>query len=211
MMELVFPQLLACCAHTKSDYWERLFENLAYGKSPPQCYIETHFLCKVKAFRYDLTTPMSDEKRHQEIVSLLVANGSPTPERALVWDAQMIHETPTRWNMLGKKDNKVDHLYRYIHRTTKKHRLDARQQDELRRIVMSMFLCGTLNGDDVVLTDGVITDITSITFNGVGDPSCVAVYKTEVPGKQATPSRTLTSDWKRYVSGYERSSRRYLN
>ena len=55
--EIVYPIFLECCQFTDDKFWENVFEDLAYGKTPYGTYISKDFLCcsyKKKEFSYKI-------------------------------------------------------------------------------------------------------------------------------------------------------------
>jgi hypothetical protein len=43
--EIIYPIFLECCQYADDTFWENIFEDLAYGKSPYGTYISKDFLC----------------------------------------------------------------------------------------------------------------------------------------------------------------------
>jgi hypothetical protein len=55
--EIVYPVFLECCEFSVDSFWENIFEDLAYGKTPYGKYINKNFLCcsyKNKEFSYKI-------------------------------------------------------------------------------------------------------------------------------------------------------------
>ena len=55
--EIIYPIFLECCQFTDDKFWENVFEDLAYGKTPYGTYISKDFLCcsyKKKEFSYKI-------------------------------------------------------------------------------------------------------------------------------------------------------------
>ena len=42
--EIVYPVFLECCEFSVDSFWENIFEDLAYGKTPYGTYINKNFL-----------------------------------------------------------------------------------------------------------------------------------------------------------------------
>ena len=56
--ELLYPIFLECCQYTSDIFWENIFEDLAYGKTPYGTYVSKNFLIcnnKKKNFSYKIT------------------------------------------------------------------------------------------------------------------------------------------------------------
>ena len=55
--EIIYPIFLECCQYTTDIFWENVFEDLSYGKTPYGTYITKDFLCcnyKEKEFSYKI-------------------------------------------------------------------------------------------------------------------------------------------------------------
>ena len=55
--EIVYPVFLECCEFATDSFWDNVFEDLAYGKTPYGTYINKNFLCcsyKNKEFSYKI-------------------------------------------------------------------------------------------------------------------------------------------------------------
>lgn len=71
--EIVYPIFLECCQYTNDIFWENIFEDLAYGKTPYGTYISKDFLCcnyKDKEFSYKIEKKNS-EQLYEDIYLLL--------------------------------------------------------------------------------------------------------------------------------------------
>ena len=72
--EIVYPIFLECCQYTTDTFWENVFEDLAYGKTPYGTYISRDFLCcsyRKKDFSYKIERKET-RKVYEEVHNLLV-------------------------------------------------------------------------------------------------------------------------------------------
>ncbi len=63
--DIVYPIFIECCSYATDTFWETIFEDLAYGKTPYGTYISKDFLsCKYKKkdFSYKI------ERKHPQII-----------------------------------------------------------------------------------------------------------------------------------------------
>ena len=63
--EILYPFFIECCQYACDNYWETIFQELAYGKTPYGSYISKDFLCcnyKNKEFIYKI------EKKEPKII-----------------------------------------------------------------------------------------------------------------------------------------------
>ena len=71
--EIIYPVFLECCQYTNDIFWENIFEDLAYGKTPYGTYISKDFLCcnyKDKEFSYKIEKKPSNQL-YSDIYGLL--------------------------------------------------------------------------------------------------------------------------------------------
>ena len=71
--EIVYPIFLECCQYAENTFWENIFENLAYGKTPYGTFISKDFLCcnyKKKEFSYKIERKCS-KLLYQEVYNIL--------------------------------------------------------------------------------------------------------------------------------------------
>ena len=76
--DIVYPIFIECLQFTEDIFWENIFEDLAYGKTPYGTYISKDFLCckyKKKDFSYKIER--KDPKILYEEVYNLLANKFP--------------------------------------------------------------------------------------------------------------------------------------
>lgn len=67
---VVYPILLRCCEFTSDIFWETIFKDLAYGKTPYGTYIHNdHFCCgyKGKEFSYNLLSTTDAAVLHNDL------------------------------------------------------------------------------------------------------------------------------------------------
>ena len=72
--EIVYPIFLECCQYTTDIFWENVFEDLSYGKTPYGTYITKDFLCcnyKDKEFSYKIEKNKDTEQLYNDIFNLL--------------------------------------------------------------------------------------------------------------------------------------------
>jgi hypothetical protein len=71
--EIIYPVFLECLQFTNDFFWENIFEDLAYGKTPYGTYINKDFLCcnyKDKEFSYKIEKK-EPEQLYNDILFLL--------------------------------------------------------------------------------------------------------------------------------------------
>ena len=69
----VYPIFLQCCVLCSDPFWETVFNDLVYGKTPCGTYIHNNFLCcgyKNKEFTYKIDEEIDAQVLHDDIMSL---------------------------------------------------------------------------------------------------------------------------------------------
>ncbi len=72
--EIIYPIFMECCQYTTDAFWENVFEDLSYGKTPYGTYISKDFLCcsyRKKDFSYKIERKEA-KKVYDEVHTLLV-------------------------------------------------------------------------------------------------------------------------------------------
>ena len=71
--DILYPIFLECLQYTTDTFWENIFEDLAYGKTPYGTYINKNFLCcnyKNKEFSYKIEKKNADQL-YNDVFNLL--------------------------------------------------------------------------------------------------------------------------------------------
>ena len=72
--EILYPIFISSLEYVKDVFWKSIFEDLAYGITPYECYITNHHLCcslKNKEFSYNIKESKDPEIVYKSVFSLL--------------------------------------------------------------------------------------------------------------------------------------------
>ena len=121
--ELVYPIFLECQAHCKDSFWENLFYELAYGKTPLGVYIYKNFLCcsyKGKEFTYKIERK-NPETIYEELYGLLtqklgiLSQQEKHSKRVMFQDIEKnMKENRQEWSNIRKKNIKDTMYEKYV-------------------------------------------------------------------------------------------------
>ena len=171
--EIIYPVFLECCEFSTDSFWENMFEDLAYGKTPHGTYINKNFLCcsyKNKEFSYKI------EKKdplllYNDVYNLLVKKLGLLSVRDKLnkkIDFNNIEEdlknARKNWNNIRKKNIKDLLIENYVINMKNKYNLNVSQSRKLISTIFIGLIFKVFSVKDINYDDGVITSIDGITF-----------------------------------------------
>lgn len=172
--EIVYPIFLDCCQYATDIFWESVFEDLAYGKTPYGTYISKDFLCcsyKRKEFSYKIEK--KDPKRiYKDVYDLLTNKLGLLSQREKVKKRLEFHdmeesikESRQTWTSIRKKSAKERLIEQYVIEMRKKHLLTIKQARYLLSIIFVAMMFKAITSKDIDYVDGKIQNINGIDFD----------------------------------------------
>ena len=138
--EIIYPFFLQCCKFTQDLYWEIVFENLAYGKTPYGTYLTDDYFCcnfKNKDFSYKLDKE-NPEKIYKDIYKLLVKKLNLVSHNERLEKIKKIteienekKESRQNWTSIKKKSVKDLFIEKYAIEMKNKYNLTVEQTNYL--------------------------------------------------------------------------------
>lgn len=215
--EVIYPIFLECCQYTDDVFWENVFEDLAYGKSPYGTYISKDFLCcsyKKKEFSYKIEK--KDAKViHDEVYNLLTKKLGLLSQREKVKKKkaftdleETIKESRKNWSDIRKKNIKELLVELYVTHMKTKHSLSLKQARYLMSIIMLALVFKVITADDIDYRDGRIYNIDGIDFEEKKVIIQRDLYDLEVNfGTNIVMNKKLMSEnWEKYLKDLEKIS-----
>jgi hypothetical protein len=171
--EIIYPFFLECCQHADDSFWEEIFQDLAYGKTPCGVYINKDFLCcsyKGKEFSYKIERKNSIEL-YKDIYTLLTERLGILSQREKNkkrFDFRRfekdIKELRHEWTNIRRKYVK-DVLYeKYVIEMKKKYCLSVKQCKYLLAVIIISIMFRTINTKDIYYQNDEIQHIDGIVF-----------------------------------------------
>jgi hypothetical protein len=172
--EILYPVFLECLQFINDAFWENIFEDLAYGKTPYGTYISKDFLCcnyKDKEFSYKIEKK-DPETLYNDIYSLLgkklgILSLRDKTNRQI--DFQNIEnelkECRKNWANIRKKNIKDLLIERYVLNMKTKYSLSYKQSQTLLSTIFIGLVFKVISVKDIKYSDGSITEIDGITFD----------------------------------------------
>jgi hypothetical protein len=169
--EIIYPIFLECCQFTDDKFWENVFEDLAYGKTPYGTYISKDFLCcsyKKKEFIYKIEKKLPKDV-YNDVYDLLTNKlGLLSPlekskKRKIFKDIEEdITESRKNWNDIKKKNIKELLIELYVARMKNTHSLTLKQARYLLSIIFVGMIFKVITNKDVDYKNGKIENIDGI-------------------------------------------------
>lgn len=171
--EIAYPVFLRCIEHCVDKFWEKIFKDLAYGKSPYSIYFHNGYLChgKSKKCKYidisDDTTP--SYVLYKNVYKLLNENaGITSPNERLYrkhhFNSNIINNS-FDWSDIKKKTTKDILIELFALEMKNKYKLTIMQCRFLISIISGLLTFKTITSDDIEMKDGVIFKIEGIEFS----------------------------------------------
>ena len=171
--EIIYPVFLECCKFSTDSFWENMFEDLAYGKTPHGTYINKNFLCcsyKNKEFSYKIERKDPIEL-YTDIYNLLTRKLGMMSHMEKIKKRIDFHETESRikefrqdWGNIRKKNIKDLLVERYVIDMKNKHSLTVKQATYLLSIIFIAIVFKVITSKDIEYSDNKIQNIDGIEF-----------------------------------------------
>lgn len=171
--EICYPVFLECCHYTQDIFWEKIFEDLAYGQPPYGTYINKDFLCcsyKKKEFTYKIER--KDPKiLYEEIYDLLINKLGLLSQReklkkrlAFQNIEENMKDSRKEWGNIRKKNIKNLLIEQFVIRMREKHNITLKQAKYLLSIIFLASVFRVITSKDIEYKNGQIQSIKGIDF-----------------------------------------------
>lgn len=208
--DLVYPIFLECCQFATDIFWENIFEDLAYGKTPYGTYISKDFLCcsyRNKDFSYKIE--QKDPKViFNELYNLLSAklgllsqSEKVTKRKAFKDLENTMKDTRKNWNDIKKKNIKELLIELYVTDMQTKHSLSTKQAKHLLFIIFIAIVFKAITNNNINYENNRIQHIEGIDFVKKQIIIKKNLYKLEVSfAPNIVMDKKLMSDnWDKYL------------
>ena len=209
--EIIYPIFTECMPHAADKFWETVFEDLAYGKTPHGVYISKESLIcgyKKKDFCYKIDQTQDPKLVHDDVYKLLNERLGllSTSERAAKMAefhriAESLQEKNMEWSKIKKKNTKDQLIEIFVASMKDEHSLSLKRARQLLAVIFIAMMFKVISAKDINYSDGKIHSIEGITF-AKGDFSMDKnIYSGVVDfAPEAIPEKPLMSDaWGEYL------------
>ncbi len=215
--EIVYPIFLECCPYATDTFWENVFEDLAYGKTPYGTYISKDFLCcsyRKKDFSYKIERKEAKQV-HDEVYHLLMTKlGLFSPqERVRQKKAFDDLESNMRfsrnsWSSIRKKSIKELLIELFVTKMKNKYSLSLKQSRYLLSAIFMAMVFKVITSDDIEYENGGIQAIDGINFSEGHVVITRDLYDLNVSTipKLALEKKRMSDNWTKYLKELRRNS-----
>lgn len=171
--EILFPIFLECIKYTDDIFWENVFEDLSYGKTPYGTYISKNFFCcnyKDKGFNYKIEEDKDPQELYNDIYTLLVkklcllSQKDKIKKRLDFFNIEEDKDMKKTWSSIRKKNIKDLLIENYVISMKNKHYLTFKQARYLISIIYIGMIFKVITVKDIDYNDGKINNILGIEF-----------------------------------------------
>lgn len=171
--EILYPMFLECLEYATDNFWENVFEDLAYGKSPYGTYISKNFLCcnyKNKEFSYKIENKNA-EQLYNDVYNLLTKKLGLLSVRDKLNKKidffnieEELKNTRKNWNSIRKKNIKDLLIENFVINMKNEYSLTISQTKKLISNIFIGMIFKIINVKDINYSDGEIKSIQGIRF-----------------------------------------------
>lgn len=212
--EIIYPIFLECCQFANDRFWENIFEDLAYGKSPYGTYISKDFLCcnyKDKEFSYKIERK-EPESLYNDIYILLAKKLGLLSQKDKIKkkiDFYNIHndnkENKT-WSSIRKKNIKDLLLENYVIDMKKRYSLSITQTKYLLSVIFIAMIFKVVTVKDIEYEDGKIINIDGIDIKKKNIDIKRDIYniETEFNTCNFVEPNLMSDNWNKYITNLKK-------
>lgn len=214
--EILYPIFLECCVFAVDNFWENIFEDLAYGKPPYGTYISKDFLCcgyQKKDFSYKIERK-DPEQLYTEVYKLLSGKlGLLSPQEKISQQKKFdTYENSIRisrdsWTSIRKKSTKELFIELFVTRMKNEHSLSLKQSRHLLEVILMAMVFKTIESGHVNYSNGAIQSIDGITFSKGKINIAYDLYNLDITtvAELPTDKKLMSDNWTQYLKELKRS------
>jgi hypothetical protein len=208
--EIIYPIFLECCQYSNDIFWENIFEDLAYGKTPYGTYISKGFLCcnyKDKEFSYKIEQKDS-EQLYKDIYLLLSKKLGLLSQRDKMKKKidffnieEHLKEGRKNWSSIRKKNIKDLLIENYVLDMKNKHLLTLKQTQYLLSIIFIAMIFKVITVKDIHYENGKIEHIDGIEIKHKEINILRDIYNTETTLNNCIiiEPNLMSDNWEKYL------------
>jgi len=215
--DILYPIFLECCQYTKDNFWENIFEDLAYGKTPHGAYISKDFLCcshRHSDFSYKIerkdARQVYDEVYNLLTVKLGLFSQRERVKRRKAWSLleESLRDSRKDWNSIRRKNVKELLIEMYVIRMKAKHHLSLKQARYLLSTICMAMVFRGITANDIHYEEGAIQTIDGIDFKKrkVIINRDLHKFETSLSVAETSEKKVMLENWTKYLRDLEKSA-----
>jgi hypothetical protein len=169
---ILYPFFLVTSANQKSEFWKNVYENLAYGISVENCYIQNNALCySNEKITLSVKLDQSDPSLEDNIYNMLIDNNLLSDsEKNMIKIDSFIHkymenQHDNKWFNIKKKNIKDIILEKYVITQKKTNNLSNKQTKQLLTFLIVALLFKSITHTEITFSNNTISNIDGIEFS----------------------------------------------
>jgi hypothetical protein len=209
--EIIYPVFLECSALAIDKFWENIFIELSYGRTPYGTYISKNFLCcnyKGKEFSYKIENK-DVEQLHNDIYQLLntklgLLSQNEKLKKRINFDdlEENIKESRKTWVNIRKKNIKDLLIENYVIKMKNSYELTFTQSKHLLSFILISIIFKITTAKDIDFRDGQIHSIKGISFKDKEVIIDKDLYDTENMSRATQivfDKKMMSDNWMKYI------------
>lgn len=168
--EILYPVFLACCMYLDEPLWKSVFEDLAYGICPYECFINKGYLCcsnKTKGFIYNIKSKKEPKLMCEEIKKLFMEKLNilnTDIDKCIDCDL----ESNIKWSQIKRKNIRDFMILNFLVKNKRDYNLSKEAIDKLQKTIKIGIIFKTISNEDIIMENGHIKSINNIEINNDG-------------------------------------------
>jgi hypothetical protein len=213
--EIIYPIFLECCQFTNDIFWENIFEDLAYGKTPYGTFISKDFICcnyKDKEFSYKIEKK-NPEQLYNDIYLLLAKKLGLLSQRDKLKKKidfynieEEIKEGRKNWSSIRKKNIKDLLIENYVIDMKNKYLLSIKQSKYLLSIIFIAMVFKVITVKDIHYENGKIEHIDGIELKKkqINVKRDIYNVETQINNCILIESNLMSDNWEKYINSLKK-------
>jgi hypothetical protein len=214
--QIIYPIFIKCCEFIDDPFWENIFYNLSFGKTPYGTYISKDFLCcnyKSKEFSYKIEIK-EPSKIYNEIYNLLTNKlglyscKEITKKRTEFFEYEdNINESKyLSWCNIKKKNVKDMLIEKFVIEMKDEYMLSYKQARYVLSIIYIALIFKVITTKDINYNDGKIISICGLEFSHKKVILTKNLYNIEEFNDNIESSKTkMYYEWDKYLKDIKKN------
>jgi len=209
--DIIYTRFLECSNYATDQFWENIFEELAYGKCPYGTYISKDFLCcnfKNKDFNYKIEKNKDALVIYNEVYNLLTTklgllsqNDKQKKRKAFKDFEDNIKDSRKCWNDIRKKNIKELLIEIYVTDMKVKYNLSIQDSRYLLSLIYMAMLFKVISSNDIIYENDRIVNVKGISFHDKKIIIERELYQIEnnISPTIILDKKLLSDNWEKYI------------